>query len=88
MQELCRKFGVENIKHIIALIAIYRPGPMQFIDTFIARKRGTEEIIYDHPKMEEYLSETYGIMLYQEQIMQVVQVLWKLDTPLGWELVS
>ncbi|MBE6369589.1 MAG: DNA polymerase III subunit alpha [Lentisphaerae bacterium] len=75
MRNLCRQFGVENIKHIIALIAIYRPGPMQFIDTFIARKRGTEEIIYDHPKMEEYLSETYGIMLYQEQIMQVVQVL-------------
>lgn len=75
MRNLCRQFGVENIKHIIALIAIYRPGPMQFIDTFIARKRGKEEIIYDHPKMEEYLSETYGIMLYQEQIMQVVQVL-------------
>ncbi len=75
MRNLCRQFGVENIKHIIALIAIYRPGPMQFIDTFIRRKRGTEEIIYDHPKMEEYLSETYGIMLYQEQIMQVVQVL-------------
>ncbi len=75
MRNLCRQFGVENIKHIIALIAIYRPGPMQFIDTFIARKRGTEEIIYDHPKMEEYLAETYGIMLYQEQIMQVVQVL-------------
>ncbi len=75
MRNLCRQFGVENIKHIIALIAIYRPGPMQFIDTFIRRKRGVEEIIYDHPKMEEYLSETYGIMLYQEQIMQVVQVL-------------
>ena len=75
MRNLCRQFGVENIKHIIALIAIYRPGPMQFIDTFIARKRGKEEIIYDHPKMEEYLAETYGIMLYQEQIMQVVQVL-------------
>ena len=75
MRNLCRQFGVENIKHIIALIAIYRPGPMQFIDTFIRRKRGTEEIIYDHPKMEKYLAETYGIMLYQEQIMQVVQEL-------------
>jgi len=75
MQNLCRQFGVENLKHIIALIAIYRPGPMQFIDTFIKRKRGVEEIVYDHPDMEQYLSETYGIMLYQEQIMQVVQVL-------------
>ncbi len=75
MQNLCRQFGVETLKHIIALIAIYRPGPMQFIDTFIRRKRGIEEIVYDHPKMEQYLAETYGIMLYQEQIMQVVQVL-------------
>ncbi len=75
MQELCRKFGVENIKHIIALVAIYRPGPMQFIDTFVGRKKGTIPTEYDHPKMESLLKETYGIMLYQEQIMQVVQVL-------------
>ncbi len=75
MQELCRKFGVENIKHIIALVAIYRPGPMQFIDLFVGRKKGTIPIEYDHPKMEQFLKETYGIMLYQEQIMQVVQVL-------------
>ena len=75
MQKLCRSFGVETIEHIIALVALYRPGPMQFIPQFIARKKGTEEIIYDHPKMEEYLKETYGIMVYQEQIMQVVQAL-------------
>ena len=75
MRDLCRNFGVETVKHLIALVAIYRPGPMQFIPTFIARKKGEEKIIYDHPKMEQYLKETYGIMLYQEQIMQVVQVL-------------
>lgn len=75
MQNLCRQFGVETIEHIIALIAIYRPGPMQFIPDFISRKKGEEPIEYDHPKMEQYLQETYGIMLYQEQIMQVVQVL-------------
>ncbi len=75
MQNLCRQFGVETIEHVIALIAIYRPGPMQFIPDFIARKKGLEKIEYDHPKMESYLNETYGIMLYQEQIMQVVQVL-------------
>ena len=75
MQDLCRKFGVENIKHIIALVAIYRPGPMQFIDLFVGRKKGTIPTEYDHPKMESLLKETYGIMLYQEQIMQVVQVL-------------
>ncbi len=75
MQELCRKFGVETLKHIIALVAIYRPGPMQFIDTFVGRKKGTIPVEYDHPMMEQYLRETYGIMLYQEQIMQVVQAL-------------
>ncbi|MBQ8754499.1 MAG: DNA polymerase III subunit alpha [Lentisphaeria bacterium] len=75
MQNLCRSFGVETLEHIIALLAIYRPGPMQFIPEFIRRKKGEEEIIYDHPLMEACLKETYGIMLYQEQIMQVVQVL-------------
>ena len=75
MQDLCRNLGVETIEHIIALVALYRPGPMQFIPQFIARKKGTEEIVYDHPKMEEILKETYGIMVYQEQIMQVVQAL-------------
>ncbi len=75
MQNLCRNFGVDTIEHIIALLAIYRPGPMDFIPTFVARKKGLEPIIYDHPKMKALLEETYGIMLYQEQIMQVVQVL-------------
>ncbi len=75
MQNLCRQFGVESIEHIIALLAIYRPGPMQFIPQFVRRKKGEEEIVYDHPKMERILKETYGIMLYQEQIMQVVQEL-------------
>jgi DNA polymerase-3 subunit alpha len=75
MQDLCRKFGVENLLHIIALVALYRPGPMQFLDLFVGRKKGTIPIDYDHPLMEQYLKETYGIMLYQEQIMQVVQVL-------------
>ncbi|UDQ97104.1 DNA polymerase III subunit alpha [Lentisphaerota bacterium WC36G] len=75
MQNLCRSFGVETVEHIIALLAIYRPGPMQFIPDFIDCKMGRKEIVYDHPKMEPLLNETYGIMLYQEQIMQVVQVL-------------
>ncbi len=75
MQNLCRNLGVETIEHIIALVALYRPGPMQFIPQFIKRKKGEEQVIYDHPKMEALLSETYGIMVYQEQIMQVVQAL-------------
>lgn len=75
MQNLCRQFGVESIEHVIALIAIYRPGPMEFIPDFVKRKRGTQPVEYEHPKMEKILNETYGIMLYQEQIMQVVQEL-------------
>ena len=75
MQDLCRSFGVDTVEHIIALVALYRPGPLQFKDDFIQRKKGLVPIVYDHPKMEEFLSETYGIMLYQEQIMQVVQAL-------------
>ena len=75
MRELCKKFGVNMIEDIIALIALYRPGPMQFIGDFINRKSGKVVVEYDHPKMEPVLKETYGIMLYQEQIMQVVQVL-------------
>ena len=74
MQDLCKKFGVGKIEDLIALIAIYRPGPMQFIPEFISRKTGQTKIEYDHPAMEPILKETYGIMLYQEQIMQAVQV--------------
>ena len=75
MQDLCRSFGVDTVEHIIALVALYRPGPLQFKDEFIRRKKGLMPIEYDHPKMEPFLNETYGIMLYQEQIMQVVQAL-------------
>lgn len=73
MRDLCKKFGVNRIENIIALIALYRPGPMQFIPEFVSRKMENKKIEYDHPSMETILEETYGIMLYQEQIMQVVQ---------------
>ncbi|HBM16262.1 MAG TPA: DNA polymerase III subunit alpha [Lentisphaeria bacterium] len=74
MRDLCKRFGVNRIEDISALLALYRPGPMQFIGDFINRKFGKEMIDYDHSSMEQVLKETYGIMLYQEQIMQVVQV--------------
>lgn len=73
MQELCRGFGISKIEEIIALVALYRPGPMEFIPTFINCKFGREEPDYETPEMREILSETYGIMVYQEQIMQVCQ---------------
>ncbi len=56
---------------IIAMVALYRPGPMQFIDSFIKRKHGEEAISYLHPKMENALQNTYGILVYQEQFMQI-----------------
>ncbi len=56
---------------IIAMVALYRPGPMQFIDSFIRRKHGQEKIEYLHPKMENALSNTYGVLVYQEQFMQI-----------------
>ena len=56
---------------IIAMVALYRPGPMQFIDSFIARKNGREPITYPHPTMEDQLKETYGVLVYQEQFMNI-----------------
>ena len=60
---------------LIAMNALYRPGPMEYIPSFIARKHGHEEIAYDLPDMEEYLKETYGITVYQEQVMLLSQKL-------------
>lgn len=73
MKDLCRRLGVDSIKDITALVAIYRPGPMQFANDFIDRKFGRQVVEYELPEVKEVLQETYGIMLYQEQIMQVVQ---------------
>ena len=56
---------------IIAMVALYRPGPMQFIDSFINRKHGREEVTFEHPGMEAALGNTYGILVYQEQFMQI-----------------
>lgn len=60
---------------LIAMNALYRPGPMEYIPSFIRRKHGDEEIVYDLPEMEEYLKETYGITVYQEQVMLLSQKL-------------
>jgi DNA polymerase-3 subunit alpha len=64
-----------NFGDIIALVSLYRPGPMDNIPSFGRRKQGTEEIVYPHPLLEGILSETYGIFVYQEQVMQAAQVL-------------
>jgi len=58
---------------LIAMVALYRPGPMQFIDSFINRKHGIESVKYSHPIAENALKETYGVTIYQEQVMQVAR---------------
>ena len=69
------KLKPSNLEEVIAVIALYRPGPMELIDSFIKRKKGEEEIIYDHPLLEPILKETFGIIVYQEQIMKIAQVI-------------
>jgi len=58
---------------VVAMVALYRPGPMQFIDDFIARKAGKKKVTYTHPLMENALKNTYGIIIYQEQVMQIAK---------------
>lgn len=60
---------------LIAMNALYRPGPLEYIPSFVRRKNGEEAIEYDLPAMEEYLAETYGITVYQEQVMLLSQKL-------------
>jgi DNA polymerase-3 subunit alpha len=71
MREYLIKLEPDTIEDIIAMNALYRPGPMDNIPTFIARKRGEEAVAYDHPKLESILEPTYGIMVYQEQVMRI-----------------
>ena len=75
MRDLCRKFQISSVEHITALIALYRPGPMELIPEFIKRRHGEVRIEYEHPLLEPICRETYGIMVYQEQVMQAAQVL-------------
>ncbi|MEM6644189.1 MAG: DNA polymerase III subunit alpha [Bacteroidota bacterium] len=75
MQKHLRALVPDRFEDLIAMNALYRPGPMEYIPNFIARKHGKEKIAYDIPAMEEYLSETYGITVYQEQVMLLSQML-------------
>src|SRR5271154_1515012 len=77
MQDLARNLHLDKFEEIIAVGALYRPGPMDMIPSFINRKHGREPIEYDHPWMKDILSETYGIMVYQEQVMQIASKLAK-----------
>jgi DNA polymerase III subunit alpha len=75
MQGMLRDAKPSRLEDLIALNALYRPGPMDLIPSFVARKHGREPVEYPHPLVEKVLSETYGIMVYQEQVMQTAQVL-------------
>jgi len=71
MKRYIKELKPSEMEDIIAMVALYRPGPMQWIDSFIRRKHGKEEIQYEHPSMENALKNTYGIPVYQEQVMQI-----------------
>jgi len=75
MQGMLKDARPTRLEDLIALNALYRPGPMDLIPSFVARKHGREDVEYPHPAVAEMLSETYGIMVYQEQVMQTAQIL-------------
>ena len=71
MRDALKRLKPQRIEDIIAMVALYRPGPMDLIDDFVDRKHGRAAIAYEHPLMERHLQETYGIMVYQEQVMRL-----------------
>ncbi|MDB6166225.1 MAG: dnaE, partial [Lacunisphaera sp.] len=73
MQALCRQLSINSIEEIIALIALYRPGPMDLIPQYIRGKKDPSTVQYPHPLLEEVCRETYGIMVYQEQVMEAAR---------------
>ncbi len=75
MRNVLKDLKPNCIEEIIAILALYRPGPMDNIPTFVKRKKGLQSVHYDHPLLESILKETYGIMVYQEQVQRAAQVL-------------
>jgi DNA polymerase-3 subunit alpha len=75
MRSVLKQMRADKIEDIIALISLYRPGPMDNIPTYIRRKHGEEKITYPHPLLEPILKETYGVIVYQEQVMEIAKVL-------------
>jgi DNA polymerase-3 subunit alpha len=75
MRDLCKQMNVHNFEEISAIVALFRPGPMENIPKYLANVKGEEKIEYMHPLLEPILKDTYGVMIYQEQVMQAAQVL-------------
>ena len=75
MTNVAKRMQMDHFSNLIALVALYRPGPMQNIDEYIERKKGNKKISYAHPLLEKICSETYGIIIYQEQVQQAANAL-------------
>jgi len=75
MRSTLRSMKPDTLEDIIALVSLYRPGPMENIPTYVERKQGRQEPDYLHPMLEDVLKETYGVIIYQEQVMQIAQIL-------------
>ncbi len=75
MKDQLRRFKPDRLEHLTALNALYRPGPMQMIDDFIKRRHGQTKVTYEHSAFETILGETYGVMVYQEQVMQIASAI-------------
>jgi len=75
MRRYIRELGPSNFNDIAAMVALYRPGPMEHIPTFIRAKRGIQDIRYLHPSIKEILEETYGVIVYQDQVLHIVRAL-------------
>ncbi len=75
MRDILKRFKPDRLEHLTALNALYRPGPMAMIDDVIKRRHGQTRVTYDHPLLEPILAETYGVMVYQEQVMQIASAL-------------
>ncbi len=75
MRDILKRFKPDRLEHLTALNALYRPGPMQMIDDFIKRRHGQTKVTYELPALEPILSGTYGVMVYQEQVMQIASAL-------------
>ena len=75
MRDILKRFKPDRLDHLTALNALYRPGPMQMIDDFIRRRHGQTKVTYEHASLEPILAETYGVMVYQEQVMRIASAL-------------
>jgi DNA polymerase-3 subunit alpha len=90
IRELLKRMKPDNIRDIIAIMALYRPGPLQggMVDAYINCKHGREKPVYAHPIMEEVLGETYGVMVYQEEVMRILNGLGGIDLSSAYQCIK